>query len=238
MPENEIDRWECGACGALWLHIRGRWFRQQGATSSAEELEHDEPEKRCTCGAPRPSQPGILEAEKAKADNPPVEKGHAVVSNQVGQRDVSLDEMLHPNGRCTCAGEGKCEWCLRSENEIASERQSRERHSPRALPGTTARALREADEHVYCRKNPIPKGGHECNCQEGMCFAAAIGLRKTDDPPIHVRTRLAKAQMRVDDIHLALKAITLGNSVTVLKTIESLAREAVAILNEQDDEWG
>lgn len=22
------------------------------------------------------------------------------------------DRVLHPNGRCTCAGEGKCEWCL------------------------------------------------------------------------------------------------------------------------------
>lgn len=26
---------------------------------------------------------------------------------------LRVAEFLHPNGRCTCCGEGRCEWCLR-----------------------------------------------------------------------------------------------------------------------------
>jgi hypothetical protein len=29
------------------------------------------------------------------------------------QRMRELDEALHPAGKCTCAGEGRCEWCRR-----------------------------------------------------------------------------------------------------------------------------
>lgn len=30
-------------------------------------------------------------------------------------RDAEIDAALHPNGRCTCAGEGQCEWCRETE---------------------------------------------------------------------------------------------------------------------------
>jgi endonuclease III len=30
-----------------------------------------------------------------------------------------IDDPLHPFGRCTCAGEGKCEWCQRLCPECA-----------------------------------------------------------------------------------------------------------------------
>ena len=26
-----------------------------------------------------------------------------------------LIDQMHPNGRCTCAGEGKCQWCCNTE---------------------------------------------------------------------------------------------------------------------------
>lgn len=38
----------------------------------------------------------------------PLNLGEAVTPDL--DREV-LGEALHPNGRCTCAGEGKCEWC-------------------------------------------------------------------------------------------------------------------------------
>ena len=29
--------------------------------------------------------------------------------------DVPVPDPLHPTGRCTCAGEGRCEWCRKYE---------------------------------------------------------------------------------------------------------------------------
>jgi len=31
-----------------------------------------------------------------------------------------IDAILHPNGRCTCAGEGRCDWCVKTEASIAA----------------------------------------------------------------------------------------------------------------------
>ena len=30
-------------------------------------------------------------------------------------------DLLHPNGRCTCFGEGKCEWCVRTAEKERQE---------------------------------------------------------------------------------------------------------------------
>lgn len=32
--------------------------------------------------------------------------------------DRAARDVLHPDGRCTCAGEGKCDWCERIGNRI------------------------------------------------------------------------------------------------------------------------
>lgn len=38
----------------------------------------------------------------------------------------SADDLLHPNGRCKCGGEGKCEWCNQcddcAESQVGPER--------------------------------------------------------------------------------------------------------------------
>lgn len=31
---------------------------------------------------------------------------------------MAIDDVLHPTGRCTCAGEGTCEWCLAMEQRF------------------------------------------------------------------------------------------------------------------------
>ena len=33
---------------------------------------------------------------------------------------AQMDAVLHPNGRCTCYGEGTCDWCKRTEANIAA----------------------------------------------------------------------------------------------------------------------
>jgi len=34
--------------------------------------------------------------------------------------DISQADALHPNGRCTCGGEGRCAWCKATEENIAA----------------------------------------------------------------------------------------------------------------------
>lgn len=39
-----------------------------------------------------------------------------------GEVQYMYEDPMHPNGRCTCAGEGQCAWCLKSELvELAEE---------------------------------------------------------------------------------------------------------------------
>lgn len=32
-----------------------------------------------------------------------------------------IDALLHPTGRCHCAGEGQCDWCVRTAEKLATE---------------------------------------------------------------------------------------------------------------------
>jgi hypothetical protein len=32
-----------------------------------------------------------------------------------------IDALMHPTGRCRCAGEGQCDWCVRTEEKLATE---------------------------------------------------------------------------------------------------------------------
>jgi hypothetical protein len=44
-----------------------------------------------------------------------------------GPRIVSVEErtaieaLLHPTGRCRCTGEGHCDWCVRTAENLATE---------------------------------------------------------------------------------------------------------------------
>jgi len=37
-----------------------------------------------------------------------------------------IHDQLHPNGACVCAGEGKCDWCLRTDKALVPPGQSPE----------------------------------------------------------------------------------------------------------------
>ncbi|WP_304504107.1 hypothetical protein [Corallococcus sp. EGB] len=51
----------------------------------------------------RPSLPERIDSSLAKLGHELTPTGRLVASE--------VDAMLHPSGRCTCAGEGQCEWC-------------------------------------------------------------------------------------------------------------------------------
>ncbi|MFP2897828.1 hypothetical protein [Corallococcus sp. 4LFB] len=51
----------------------------------------------------RPTLPERIDASLAKVGHELTPTGRLVASE--------VDAMLHPSGRCTCAGEGLCEWC-------------------------------------------------------------------------------------------------------------------------------
>jgi formylmethanofuran dehydrogenase subunit E len=34
---------------------------------------------------------------------------------------TAIDALMHPNGRCRCAGEGHCDWCARTAEKLATE---------------------------------------------------------------------------------------------------------------------
>jgi hypothetical protein len=34
---------------------------------------------------------------------------------------ADIDALLHPNGRCHCAGEGHCDWCVRTAEKLATK---------------------------------------------------------------------------------------------------------------------
>jgi hypothetical protein len=57
---------------------------------------------RCRCGYFRDSSP--------IAPIPPTveEQKHT----EIVAGALAADPVLHPNGHCTCAGEGRCEWCV------------------------------------------------------------------------------------------------------------------------------
>jgi hypothetical protein len=44
--------------------------------------------------------------------------GRRVVS---AEERADIDALLHPAGRCRCAGEGQCDWCVRTAEKLATE---------------------------------------------------------------------------------------------------------------------
>jgi hypothetical protein len=34
---------------------------------------------------------------------------------------ADIDALLHPTGRCRCAGDGQCDWCVRTAEKLATE---------------------------------------------------------------------------------------------------------------------
>ena len=43
-----------------------------------------------------------------------------IPSKEEPPEGFTLDEILHPRGRCKCAGEGTCDWCLECLAEDAT----------------------------------------------------------------------------------------------------------------------
>lgn len=60
---------------------------------------------------PMPSGPRPAPATKESSDTAGVEAGAAnrITDHDADQRE---EDPLHPTGRCTCGGEGRCEWCM------------------------------------------------------------------------------------------------------------------------------
>ncbi len=54
---------------------------------------------------------------------------------------LNVDASLHPAGRCTCAGEGQCEWCVMDQRRAAkaAEKPARKRETRRTKQARKAR---------------------------------------------------------------------------------------------------
>lgn len=39
----------------------------------------------------------------------------------IGDDDDGDIDLFHPNGRCTCFGEGKCDWCKKIDKESEAD---------------------------------------------------------------------------------------------------------------------
>lgn len=60
------------------------------------------------------------ERRRVKKEPPPVRK--VPRPGRILEEFASVQpDPLHPTGRCTCAGEGRCEWCRRVGNVLDEE---------------------------------------------------------------------------------------------------------------------
>lgn len=76
---------------------------------SPHTYEHDE---ITSCAWATPCQPVAAVGEP--------DMRHKLTEEQIAQR-LAVDNLLHPYGRCTCAGEGRCAWCQQYEDTRLDE---------------------------------------------------------------------------------------------------------------------
>jgi hypothetical protein len=74
-------------------------------------LAEDEPERAIR---------NAMERLRRRAEGTPIEEDvraeSAIVDTALAAMSVrESSDLMHPNGRCRCAGEGSCEWCVRME---------------------------------------------------------------------------------------------------------------------------
>ena len=101
--------------------------------------------RRAKAGGRRPrpeSHPALYRAQSRPAIDMADVKGYLAFRHKLREqsgretfaeaKDVMVKEQrekereraqaaLHPNGQCTCAGEGRCEWCVKTEASIEAE---------------------------------------------------------------------------------------------------------------------
>ncbi|MBN9687102.1 hypothetical protein [Corallococcus sp. NCRR] len=130
----------------------------------------------------RPTLPQRIDASLAKLGHELTPTGRLVASE--------VDAMLHPSGRCTCAGEGQCEWC-RARCDACGVPESVRRAVVRVWSalrvttpeqGAAVAVLRAVFEEL-----PVPDGdeGSEAvkilTARHAALIQGALGMRKPPD---------------------------------------------------------
>lgn len=111
----------------------------------------------CTCG-------DILAVHMVtRAPFEPDPQGHAIACPK-------YIDLLHPNGRCTCGGEGRCEWCERIGNSYADDWVNTKPAPAPVDVGPGSAWQRKAEENARRLASFSPKASEAPKVDEPRCL--------------------------------------------------------------------
>ncbi len=121
------DAMQCGICGMA--------FAAADVTTLVDPVPASEDDK-AAAAAGRPytaeCKPAHLACAQARARTQRAERLRVAAARRRAR--AQANDVLHPNGRCTCAGEGRCTWCRTIGNRIDEAYASSLPVAPLVLP--------------------------------------------------------------------------------------------------------